>query len=568
MGANHIIVREYLASLKEDKELDYLFPILLSAMGFRILSTAQESKGQSQYGKDIVAIGVNHFGERSAYYFELKGFSDRNITDHVLNKPDGIIESLRASRYTKFADSSIPGFNELPKVYVLVHNGVLQRNAKPTFESFLEETFPKGNFERWDLFWLSDLMEEYLFNEFLFVDKDSLRLFKKSLFLLDTPGNDFSDFNALVELQISKVTAHLGRRSLKKFFASQILIGSIVTSYSLENDQLEPAKYCNTCLIVRTWSWILDNNLEGKRSIISSFEKLLQVQIKLLELYFDKTLKIARLDDGMFSEIGGLFEDIGYPLRSFDYLNYLVLFFEVAGKNHFEKEDLKDFSGNRRLQKDVIIEIIRNNDGSRRPVLDIHSTTILSVVKFILSNGTVEEKDLEFLHFYLSQLFENIALIYFKRNRLPILGGERALIKKISRNNTDSEEKDQSPSLLITTLFELAAFLNASKLYEEYREVFKDKVNLQKVFPNFEDYDIESLLFKHTLDREFDVKTNVILPKSIDDFRASILEQPNDPFQFRTDFAGQKSLRKIAHVFYGTDLFSLDWISIFRADKY
>ena len=40
------IIREYLESLKEDKELDYIFPILLDAMGFRIVSTPKNSKGR------------------------------------------------------------------------------------------------------------------------------------------------------------------------------------------------------------------------------------------------------------------------------------------------------------------------------------------------------------------------------------------------------------------------------------------------------------------------------------------------------------------------------------------
>ncbi len=62
MGSNNIIVKEYLESLKEDNELDYLFPILLNLMGFRIITTAKESKGQPQYGKDIIAVGDDDDG--------------------------------------------------------------------------------------------------------------------------------------------------------------------------------------------------------------------------------------------------------------------------------------------------------------------------------------------------------------------------------------------------------------------------------------------------------------------------------------------------------------------------
>lgn len=71
MGSNNLIVREYLESLKEDSELDYLFPILLNLMGFRIVSTPKDSKGQPQYGKDVIAVGRDSDGVKKRFYFEL-----------------------------------------------------------------------------------------------------------------------------------------------------------------------------------------------------------------------------------------------------------------------------------------------------------------------------------------------------------------------------------------------------------------------------------------------------------------------------------------------------------------
>ena len=53
---NNRVISEYLESLKEDDELDYIFPILLESMGFQIVSTPKNSKGQSQYGKDVIEI--------------------------------------------------------------------------------------------------------------------------------------------------------------------------------------------------------------------------------------------------------------------------------------------------------------------------------------------------------------------------------------------------------------------------------------------------------------------------------------------------------------------------------
>lgn len=63
MKTKQEIVKQYVASLKEDRELDYIFPLLLERMGFRVLSTPKQSRGQSQYGRDVIAVkrekGIN-----------------------------------------------------------------------------------------------------------------------------------------------------------------------------------------------------------------------------------------------------------------------------------------------------------------------------------------------------------------------------------------------------------------------------------------------------------------------------------------------------------------------------
>ncbi len=162
MNSNNIIVQEYLSSLKEDTELDYLFPILLNIMGFRIVQTAKESKGQSQYGKDIIAIGKDDFGVKHKWYFELKGYQDKDITDKNYSTPDGIRESIIEAKDTAFKDSTIPEFNNLPIKIVLVHNGLLKTNIRPTFEGFISREFKEGEFERWDIYYLTDLFGKFL----------------------------------------------------------------------------------------------------------------------------------------------------------------------------------------------------------------------------------------------------------------------------------------------------------------------------------------------------------------------------------------------------------------------
>jgi len=268
MSSNNIIVREYLASLKEDNELDYLFPILLNLMGFRIIQTAKESKGQSQYGKDIIAIGNDNKGVKHKWYFELKGFSDRDITQANYSKPDGIRESIIEAKDTVFKDSTITGFNELPTKIVVVHNGVLKTNIRDTFEGLISREFKEGEFERWDIYHLTDIFSEHLFNEYLLSDDASNRLLKKTLAFLDSPDNEYKEFKELVDIQFDKII-NIKSRAFAKLFATLNLLNSLIFHYSKENNYLVPAKECSKYLILKTWHWILINNLQSKPPIIA-----------------------------------------------------------------------------------------------------------------------------------------------------------------------------------------------------------------------------------------------------------------------------------------------------------
>ena len=123
----NIIVREYLESLNETNELDYIFPLLLESMGFRIVSTPRNSRGQSQYGKDVIAIGKDCNGVKSRFYFELKGNAAKDINDRTFSEKDGFRDSIIAAKDTAYNDSSIPGFDSLPLRIVFVHNGLSLR---------------------------------------------------------------------------------------------------------------------------------------------------------------------------------------------------------------------------------------------------------------------------------------------------------------------------------------------------------------------------------------------------------------------------------------------------------
>ena len=560
MGSNNIIVREYLESLKEDQELDYLFPILLDIMGFRIVATPKESKGQPQYGKDIVAIGKD--GDiTKRFYFELKGHSDKDINDTVLNKPDGIMDSLKASKYTPFEDSSIPGFNSLPIKYVLVHNGLLSSNTRRTFQGFIDDLFEEGEFERWDINWLMENFSQHLFSEYLFTDETNLRLFKKTLVLLDSPENDFSDFKQLVNIQIETIGPISKGRFFKKFFATQNLLASVVFHYAKENDNLEAAKECLTFLVLKTWAWILRNKFENRPTVKAEFRKLLTIHHQMLDDYFEKTLTSAKRPDGLYTRIGGPFEEIGYPLRSMEYLGYLI--FHMHTRQYFPK-----FNGKvnerkrlalRRRQKDLLIELVNNNeDGCCRPLLDNHSIPITMLSLFFLEIKDLSKNDLTFYADFLFKVMNSIMIGHTLKGRFPILGNELQLIKNLKQKSED-DPKSLPPSLLLTMLFEFAGITSFKEFHSSFKTGVEGKANLQTAHPNVKDFDIEQLMFERNIDGEFYVETNIPLEVNIEDFRSSIKARQFDKIDYRTDKAGFPQLKYLAHLYYKNELFPAEW---------
>lgn len=541
------IVKQYIASLKEDGELDCLFPLLLERMEYRILSTPKQSKGMPQYGRDVVAIKeVN--GVPTLWLFELKGFGAKDISDRTLNENDGLIESLRASKYTPYEDASIPELQDYPRRIVYVHNGMVEANAQPTFNGFIKTEFPDGNFEEWDIAVLTSYFSEYLFDETLLADENSYHLFKKVLVLLDGEGNNFKEIASLVDLQLKKIDSKKkeNKRLILNLFATLRLIASMVYQYSKEADNLLPAKFCIDTILVKTWAWILKGKREKKKTIRNHYYSLVLLQVQIYEDYVNKVLSIAKLDKGLYGFESTDTEYVFYPLRCFDYLGDLVYFYfmtECIGKP--TKKDIQNRVG-------ALEILIKKNSACAVPLLDTHSIVIqmISLYLYTRSNG---EDDIQSLGKYVIDIVFNLTKRYQKQGMWPEMTGNRLALARSLYEKDDDYCCDSS--LLIMVIFELIAYLNVPDLYGPFKKIVEESgVNLQVAYPMTEEYDIEQLLFEHRLYEEMAVQTGIKLPDTLDDFHKNYMKKYSS-MKYRTDAVGFEFLRMLAHKYYETDLF-------------
>jgi len=542
----HRIVRDYLESLKEDKELDYIFPMLLEAMGFRIVATPRNSKGQSQHGKDVIAIGKGEDGVLYRWYFELKGNAAKDINDKTYQVEDGVRDSILAAKDAPYEDSSIPSFNKLPYKIVFVHNGVLMENTRITFEGFIKREFPNGGFERWDIERLTELFSHNLFDECLFCDDESYILFKKTLVLLDAPGWKTIDVDRLIDIQLNHCKLEKkNHREIAKCLSSLNLLLAIIYKYAQDAKNLLPAKMASDRVVLKTWAWILKNNKEKSKIVIDFFSKIVDLHLDIYHKYIQKILPLAISYKGLYMYRGSDSERVCYPLRCYAFMNDLLYFYMVSCYlNNQNKQYLN-------AAKNTILEVLKNNSGFDVPSLDNHAITLQLLLSFVLRFPLLEKDEKIIMEFF-KRLTLNVIIRKNEKDMfLELHGNSKQVAKSIYKK---SPEYSDSSSLFLMTLIEFIAWADAEPLYTMLREKIEEtKVNLQVSYP-IESDDLEIKLFEHQLYDEMAVHTNIKLPESLEEFNKSYKKRYNS-IDFRTTKTRFWFLTILAHIHYQTDLF-------------
>lgn len=547
---NKRVIRDYLESLKEDNELDYIFPMLLQSMGYRIISTPKNSKGQSQYGKDIVAVGLDESGCKCKWYFELKGEAAKDINDSTFSVKDGVRDSILAAKYAAYKDSSIPGFNKLPKKIVFVHNGLLKENTRPTFDGFIEDEFPHGGFERWDIEKLTDLFHEFLFDECLYRNEESYRLVKKILAIHDAPGWRTDDFDRLVDIQLQNCSSSKKqRRRVTQAFSSIVLMLAILFKEGTVNKNLLPSKRAADRAVLKTWEWILKNKLEKDVYVVKLFYKILQIQLDIYSQYLNKILPLAIQYKGLYMFNGFETERILYPLRCFDFIGD-VIYYQIAVEHLLIPEDKKQGYRNDCIR--IIKQIINHNSGFDIPLLDTHSIPLLLIIRHIWDYSVQSEQETAKLGRWILRIASNIILRKRNNDMFPELySNTKELARSLFKKSTQYNDKS---SLFLMHLIELLYCYELDDSYVALRNlILESNTNLQVCYP-IESDDLEISLFKHQLHAELSIQACINLPEKLEDlpkyfkkeFKSIPLRTINTPFPF---------LVYLAHIHYKTDWF-------------
>ncbi len=576
MDIKNIIVKEYLESLTEKDELNRIFPLLLETRNFQILSKPKEYLGIMEYGKDIVAIGIDEDGIKKRFYFELKGGVDRDITEENFYGKDGIQDSLTQASYNKFV-SSYPKFEHLPLKIIIVHNGIIKGTVQSTLENVFVQyssTLENTTFERWDIHKLTLLFSQYLFSPYLLISDKSIRLLNRVLINLSTYEGILPDFPELIDSILCrekwKYSGKTISRKWKVVFESIKLLAFIIYSESKEHNNLDIAKRYLSQLVLKFWHWILVNKLEENKQVKSYFENILGFFFHILDEYFKRNLPVALVKDGVFFDDAGRYEQVGYTLRTFNFLEYFLLFLKM--------DSYYSASSDANATRAILVMLLNANNVSSRPLLDSHSITVVNILIFL-----IEQNDYKSARSYLSNIFTNLQWAKDSYNRLPDANNNIENVIRLIVKQEKSIYYSDSTSPLISVLLEFVALLNLEEDYYRYRDfILKHKIDLGVFVPHkgenstsmelsdYPELGLEEQLFSMSFNDGYQSELRLTkhnlengshnTPIDFSEFKEKIMNRADEfDYQYRTDKAGYSFLKDLAHIFFQTPFFPDKW---------
>lgn len=143
-----LVIREYLASLKERDELDAVLPDLLTELGFTVYS--RPARGTRQYGVDIAAVGPGQDGVRRVHLFSVKS-GDLDRSEWNTASPQSLRPSLDEILDHYVTSRIPPEYASLPIAICLTFGGAIDEQVRAEVTGYMtRNTTPKISFEEWN----------------------------------------------------------------------------------------------------------------------------------------------------------------------------------------------------------------------------------------------------------------------------------------------------------------------------------------------------------------------------------------------------------------------------------
>lgn len=480
-----LIIRQYVAGLKERSELDAVLPDLLSQMGLVVYS--RPGRGTRQDGVDVAAVGSLDGGPEKVYLFSIKagdlsrkewnGDSIQSLRPSL----DEIIDSYIANRIS-------PEHRKKKIVICVTFGGDVQEQVRPQLKAYIKkDTSRKVSFEEWNGDKLASLIQSNFLREDLIPDSVRSNL-RKTLALLDEPEAAYGYFAALAETLDGTFSNDAERiRAMRQLSISLW----ILFSWSRELGNLECAYRASELTILHAWNIFRFFGCKNTKAseacrdaLISIFHAYRQINTEYLAKIIPHLQSLHALSAAVQ---GGSSLDVN--LKMFDLLGRIALSGLWSYGAALQCADDDKFRSDQLLAEAAgaaagVRTLISNNPVLYSPIKDDQATDIALAAFMMLVNG----EDRLALGTWLREMVQRIRFAFATNERYPCTKESYSdLLEHPVSKEVKYRESVTNASVLYPSMALIAALLKEDKLFAALASLQSETLtysNFQLWFPD------------------------------------------------------------------------------------
>lgn len=394
-----LIIKDYLACLKEKDELDLLLCDLLLQMGY--VTHNVPKTGNRQYGVDIRADNENEL-----LLFVIKqGDMNRKNWDDGQN---AVRQSLNEIRDCYM--SLINGSDRNKKLSIIVAtNGVMDEATRPNWEGYKKENILWDGISVelvfWDIDKITSHIQKSLFDEHLF-GNEMRSLLRRALYYVEESDYRNVYYERLIDNYLFELGGKTNKRGREKIFSGVFLATQMIACYAANCGKYRIGIMVSEYLIIRYWKYLSEHKHLGKEQYIEWLHKYLVQYEKWNHEYYNAVkfccegTKRLLLNNPVEQRVI-LYEMLGY-LTSYAY----YLYFKNQIKNRCEDE----------LHSVVnsIVQVFNHYPQIYYPSFDNHAGILTMLYRLLDRLGRTEE-----VVGLLSNLCFYMKVSYRKFNKYP-----------------------------------------------------------------------------------------------------------------------------------------------------
>jgi hypothetical protein len=526
-----LILRDYIASLKEEGELDVLISNLLFSKGISPLSKTQ--KGVRQFGVDVPAKGKDEDGVKKFFVVTIKR---GDISRKVWNSGEQSVKPSLDDIIDVYLRNISPELSKLPYKIILATNGIMNQEVEFNWNGYVNNKSIKGKieFEFWDINRLALELETNLLNESIF--QDSLKaLLRKALALLELNEYDMRHFYQLIEEVLFLAKIKNTKDAIKRLRLLNLCQG-IIFKWGFDADNLRNVYLSSERLMLRVSDFFRKNKYFENKELLAELLSILQTRSNIGLAYFRKVKSHCYVENAFSNYSRGV--DIEYPLITFEQIGIISLigleWLRIANFPGLDESLHSKYNGYVKECTEAVWNLIDNNPSSYFVLFDDHVNDItLALLLFYQTHNYYAGE------MYINRIIKRMVETFQVKNFFPLF---RRNDDELLEVYLGEKELEITSSHLWLSLAELSLVFGSLGNYEFIVGCLK------KFFPNlnlmiwYPDKDTESTYYaKNSMHLSGTVQFISELPEDYRDYIKTV-QMELQKFNIEKDFLVAKKL--------------------------